>query len=344
MTDYYPFGSERNSTVDGKYSWGFQGMMKDDEWKGDGKVYTTEFRQYDSQIGRWKSVDKLGARYPGESSYSAYGNNPIYFTDPTGLIKDGVYKSDNDGSEIHVEGDRYTDGKGNVLAGFEKVVVTEDLLKGWFSYSNDIQKESAGVIDLNGDGIADGVTLNGNVESESGYITKNLPIFNNLFAEASAYNYHFQGGGWANSQSGGIDIIGRVALGEGKIIAGSDESNITASGELLSANANVQSIYFSGRNSQYGGMLKAGAIAKVAEGTVSAGLKGKYGMVYAKGGGCALCIGADGGVTVLYNPDTREVRAALLGDVAVILGLEGEIDVIVNWGNVKDDVLNLFDF
>ena len=85
MTDYYPFGSERNKSVDGKYSWGFQGMMKDDEWKGDGKVYTTEFRQYDSQIGRWKSVDPLFSDYPWQSTYVGLDNKPIRLVDPSGL-------------------------------------------------------------------------------------------------------------------------------------------------------------------------------------------------------------------------------------------------------------------
>mgnify|MGYP006266441223 CR=1 FL=1 len=83
--DYYPFGMlmpGRNLEADG-YDYGFQGMEKDDEIKGLGNAYTTEFRQYDPRAGRWLSTDKVYKAY--ESPYSAFANNPSNVLDPNGL-------------------------------------------------------------------------------------------------------------------------------------------------------------------------------------------------------------------------------------------------------------------
>ena len=41
------------------YRYGFNGMEKDDELKGKGNSYTTEFRQYDPRSGRWLSLDPI---------------------------------------------------------------------------------------------------------------------------------------------------------------------------------------------------------------------------------------------------------------------------------------------
>ncbi len=64
------------------YSFGYQGSEKDDEIKGEGNSYTTQFRQLDVRIGRWLSLDpKANAT---ESPYVSMGNNPIVNKDPYG--------------------------------------------------------------------------------------------------------------------------------------------------------------------------------------------------------------------------------------------------------------------
>jgi len=85
-SDYYPFGMQmpgRNGST-GDYRYGFNGMESDDEVKGEGNSYTTHFRQYDPRIGRWLSLDPVMAKYPNQSPYAAFNNNPIYFIDPEG--------------------------------------------------------------------------------------------------------------------------------------------------------------------------------------------------------------------------------------------------------------------
>src|SRR5690554_987027 len=69
----------RSSNFD-SYRFGFNGMESDDEVSGEGNSYTTHFRQYDPRIMRWKSLDPAMAKYPGQSPYVAFNNNPIYFT------------------------------------------------------------------------------------------------------------------------------------------------------------------------------------------------------------------------------------------------------------------------
>lgn len=89
-SDYYPFGMvmpERNwtSSSAGNYRYAYNGMEQDPETSGNGNSYTTEFRQYDPRLGRWKSLDPLMAQFPWQSPYCAFDNNPIYYVDPYGL-------------------------------------------------------------------------------------------------------------------------------------------------------------------------------------------------------------------------------------------------------------------
>jgi RHS repeat-associated protein len=88
-SDYYPFGMQMpgRSTNGDKYRYGYNGMEKDNELKGVGNSYTTEFRQYDPRLGRWLSLDPLAEQAPGWSPYRAFFDNPILFADPDGLFE-----------------------------------------------------------------------------------------------------------------------------------------------------------------------------------------------------------------------------------------------------------------
>ncbi len=65
-----------------RYTFGFQGMLRDDDWHGKGNHYNTLFRQYDPRLGRWLSPDPI--QHSRQSSYAAFNNNPVYFVDPLG--------------------------------------------------------------------------------------------------------------------------------------------------------------------------------------------------------------------------------------------------------------------
>jgi RHS repeat-associated protein len=66
------------------YLYGYQGSEKDDEIKGNGNSYTTEFRQLDPRLGRWLSIDPVFQ--PWQSPYCSMDNNPIKLNDPLGNV------------------------------------------------------------------------------------------------------------------------------------------------------------------------------------------------------------------------------------------------------------------
>jgi RHS repeat-associated protein len=84
-TDYSPFGAPLAGRTwnGGEYRFGFGGQEKDDEISSSGNTMTTEFWEYDSRLGRRWNVDPITK--PSESPYVGFSNNPIVFTDPSGL-------------------------------------------------------------------------------------------------------------------------------------------------------------------------------------------------------------------------------------------------------------------
>ena len=83
--DYYPFGMAMPGRTfnSSEYRYGFNGMEKDDEIAGRGNSYTAEFWQYDSRLGRRWNIDPI--TYASQSPYASFNNNPIFFSDPSGL-------------------------------------------------------------------------------------------------------------------------------------------------------------------------------------------------------------------------------------------------------------------
>ena len=54
-------------------------------------LYSTQFRGYDPQLGRFSQLDPLADISHIFSPYSYSNNNPIYFNDPTGLLSDSLH-------------------------------------------------------------------------------------------------------------------------------------------------------------------------------------------------------------------------------------------------------------
>jgi RHS repeat-associated protein len=66
------------------YEYGFNGKLKDNEWAGVGNHLDYGFRQYDSRIGRFISVDPLTKKFPFLTPYQFASNTPIWATDLDG--------------------------------------------------------------------------------------------------------------------------------------------------------------------------------------------------------------------------------------------------------------------
>jgi len=110
LMSYHSFGSEMpgpgyKGTND--YRYGFNGMERNPELDG---TYTTEFRQYNANLGRWFSPDPLMSMFPHQSPYNFSLNNPINLTDKKGDCPDGncdEVPKDVDGADDYSQNDYY---------------------------------------------------------------------------------------------------------------------------------------------------------------------------------------------------------------------------------------------
>ena len=100
-------GEISSRTLQSTYRYGYNGMECDDENKGSGNSYTTEFRQYDPRLGKWLSLDPMASSFPWQSPYCSFDNNPVFFTDPLGLAAKGGSGNPGD-PEKTVEGKEVT--------------------------------------------------------------------------------------------------------------------------------------------------------------------------------------------------------------------------------------------
>jgi RHS repeat-associated protein len=88
--DYDPWGyplAQRTKAIPNAYLQGasknkFTGKERDDEFGLNLDYFGA--RYYDSQIGRWPTVDPLGLKHPGMTPYNYVLNNPLRLIDPDG--------------------------------------------------------------------------------------------------------------------------------------------------------------------------------------------------------------------------------------------------------------------
>jgi RHS repeat-associated protein len=95
-THYYPFGlimagisSKAAGKLENKFKFNEGTELENKEFSdGSGlELYSTDFRSYDAQVGRFHQMDPLGELFDNESLYVYAGNNPMRYNDPFGLTK-----------------------------------------------------------------------------------------------------------------------------------------------------------------------------------------------------------------------------------------------------------------
>ena len=86
--DYYPFGmaipGRQYTQANSGYRYGFNGLELDNEIYSEGNAYTAEFWEYNPGIGRRWNLEPEMQKYPWNSPYSTFNNNPILNKDPNG--------------------------------------------------------------------------------------------------------------------------------------------------------------------------------------------------------------------------------------------------------------------
>jgi RHS repeat-associated protein len=98
--NYYPFGLEHkgyNSNVSANgnsVAQKFKYNSVELEESLGLNLYKTNYRQYNPSIGRFFSIDPLTEIVPAINPYQFSFNNPVFFTDPLGLIPSGVSLQD----------------------------------------------------------------------------------------------------------------------------------------------------------------------------------------------------------------------------------------------------------
>ena len=101
---YYPFGSafaEGTTQEQGKQPYKYNGKELD-QMHGL-NLYDYSARYYESAIGRFTTVDPLAEKYYSWSPYAYVMNNPLMYTDPTGMYSTAEWMKDNGLTEDDME-------------------------------------------------------------------------------------------------------------------------------------------------------------------------------------------------------------------------------------------------
>ena len=75
----------RKYSAGSEYRYGFNGKENDKEIKAEGNIIHFEYRDYDSRLGRFFTMDPIASNYPMQSPYVFAGNNPIKLVDILGM-------------------------------------------------------------------------------------------------------------------------------------------------------------------------------------------------------------------------------------------------------------------
>ena len=100
--NYFSYGETQQEYINSSYNtkYKFTGKERDTETGLD--YFGARF--YNSELGRWYSVDPMAAKYPGWSPYNYCMGNPVRVYDPDGMrIRIATGEIDADGNDIYLD-------------------------------------------------------------------------------------------------------------------------------------------------------------------------------------------------------------------------------------------------
>lgn len=259
--DYYPFGlampGRSSNSANPNDNYKFTGHELDDE-AGLG-IYHMNARGMDPVLGRMMQIDPLASMFPGWSSYSYAFNNPMGYTDPTGMAPMSTH-TDSLGNVVSVydDGDTgvysHTGSASEIQAKTDACNASGDTSCGGNNVGHTLHVNSFAVgdqIDLNGD-------------NTGGQL---IDHYSSLAAGMSLLGY------FNNARDGGtLDVkshtnVGGYVKGEsGLIVSSRDVGNIVAGGvagnyPLLTPNILAAYGEFNVRRGLVGGRMTDAAVS-----------------------------------------------------------------------------------
>jgi RHS repeat-associated protein len=156
--NYYPFGLKHMGygapVVNSNYKYKYNGKELQDELQLN--MYDMKARNYMLDIGRWSNMDELSELFYRNSPYNFSNNNPVFYSDPTGLAPESpnylastVVNKRGEIIDYKNDGDTniYLDKRGGEIVGKERAgvkyevgnkIVQEDLTGHHVLFSNGI--------------------------------------------------------------------------------------------------------------------------------------------------------------------------------------------------------------
>ena len=210
------------------YRYGYNRMENDNELSGDQSFYTSEWRQYSPLLCKWLSIDPAASKYPSQSPYAAFNNNPIYFSDPFGndppeksFKATGVSGSDLvlfHGTKFETYEDDNCDGDISLKVGPKGARIATDAIEG------DIKSFDSGGSSYNATYGEDGSFRGYFNETGQQYVNPDITLLENSYNE---------GGISAKFEVNGIPASGLEAIQISQYTAISDKSHSRQYGRKL---------------------------------------------------------------------------------------------------------------
>jgi RHS repeat-associated protein len=277
-------------------SWNTPYLFNSKELDEETGLYYYGARYYNPRESVWLSADPIAEKYPNVSPYAYTFQNPVRYTDPTGMEGVGAQSDPPPGAPFShgtiwkdSDGKWAWDSKNRIWQGLEG---SKDIGNTSFSKSIFGNSETNSITSVHA--VQVGASYEGTYGSISGNAKTLTAVYTNNTGDGAAPL--------------AVDISGKASTLSAQADArlGTVNYNVFggAKGDLMSANANVSAGIFTGEGGKKGLLLDDNIGAKVLSGDVSFG--GTLFGISLKGTAGATAVSAHAGAGINFYYDTKE--------------------------------------